>query len=48
VNTTNKYATIDLDMKREALARADPPATNLPTTALWRSDDSILKWLEAL
>lgn len=48
VNTTNKYATIDLDMKRRALARADPPATELSTTANWRTDASILDWLEAL
>lgn len=26
VNTTNRYATIDLEMKRKALARAQPPS----------------------
>lgn len=45
-NTTNKYATIDLDMKREALARAESPVTELPTN--WRNDATILEWLEAL
>jgi integrase/recombinase XerD len=46
VNTTNKYATIDLDLKRQALARADSPATE--SLAGWRNDATILEWLEAL
>lgn len=47
VNTTNKYTAIDLDMKREALARSKPLAAPTPTAA-WRNDPSILRWLEAL
>lgn len=46
VNTTNRYAMIDLDMKREALDRVEPPKTE--SIANWRSDATILDWLEAL
>jgi len=48
VNTTGKYATIDLDMKREAIARAVPPSdrTEVPPHP-WHSSD-ILAWLESL
>ena len=48
VNTTNKYATLDMDMKRQALACADSPAKELAATATWRKDSTILEWLEAL
>jgi site-specific recombinase XerD len=47
LNTTNKYAAIDLDMKRKALARAKPVGTSRASGA-WRQDPSILTWLEAL
>lgn len=46
VNTTNRYATVDLEMKRRALARARPLGRDIP--AAWRKDKSILEWLEAL
>jgi len=46
VNTTNKYATIDLDLKRQALAQAESPAT--ASLAGWRNDATILEWLESL
>ena len=46
LNTTNKYATIDLDLKRQALALADSPATE--ALASWRHDATILEWLESL
>ena len=46
VNTTNKYATVDLEMKRQALARARPLGRDSPVP--WRKDKSILDWLEAL
>ena len=49
VETTNRYATVDLETKRQALERvgplgegADPPLTS------WRADASVLTWLEAL
>jgi integrase/recombinase XerD len=46
LNTTNKYATIDLDLKRQALAQADSPATE--SLGGWRHDATILEWLESL
>ena len=49
VTTTNRYATIDLEMKRKAIERAQAidSATSGELT-LWRTDASILTWLEAL
>ena len=49
VETTNRYAAVDLETKREAITRAGP-VTASPESALasWRSDASILTWLEAL
>jgi integrase/recombinase XerD len=49
VTTTNRYATIDLEMKRKAIERAQAidRATSGELT-LWRTDASILTWLEAL
>jgi hypothetical protein len=44
---TNRYATIDLEMKRIEQAQAIDHAT-LGAVALWRTDASILMWLEAL
>ena len=46
VNTTNRYATIDLEMKRQALAKAQPLST--PRRPAWRRDATIIEWLEAL
>jgi site-specific recombinase XerD len=48
VNTTNRYATVDLEMKRAAIAKAKPLGSKKEPTAVWRQDASILKWLEAL
>jgi hypothetical protein len=47
VTTTNRYATVDLDMKRKAIEQARP-ADFAPGPALWRTDASVLAWLEAL
>lgn len=47
-NTTNKYATIDLEMKREAIAKAAPPHTKSASNLSWRNDPDILNWLESL
>lgn len=47
INTTNKYASIDLDMKREAINKITVGADKT-TTATWKSDTSILTWLESL
>jgi site-specific recombinase XerD len=45
-STTNRYASIDLDMKRKAIARVQP----IPRTrgASWRKSKTILDWLEQL
>jgi integrase/recombinase XerD len=44
--TTNRYATIDLDMKREAINRVKPVGS--PRKATWRTNETVLKWLENL
>ena len=47
ITTTNRYAEIDIETKREALARMDPlDQTGVPPT--WRTDTTILDWLESL
>jgi len=48
VETTNRYASVDLEAKRRALARAEPIAEIDPAVANWRSDESVLAWLERL
>ncbi len=48
VETTNRYAAVDLDAKRAAIDRAGPIDDGHPIPAAWRSDASILDWLEAL
>ncbi len=48
VNTTNRYVTVDLELKRKALARAKPLGTSRSAPAAWRRDPGILEWLEAL
>lgn len=48
LTTTSKYATLDLEMKREALARARPLTEAGGAAAPWRRDATILAWLEAL
>ena len=48
VETTNKYLAVDLEAKRAALAKAGPIEDVDPELATWRSDASVLDWLEAL
>ena len=48
VETTNRYAAVDLEMKRAAVAKARPVGTIDRTLAAWRTDATILQWLEAL
>jgi integrase/recombinase XerD len=48
VETTNRYAAVDLEMKRAALAKARPVGHVDPAVAAWRADKTILQWLEAL
>jgi integrase/recombinase XerD len=49
VETTNRYAAVDLETKRDAINRAGPvtSATHADVTA-WRTDVSVLTWLERL
>jgi len=46
LDTTNRYATIDLEMKRQAIALVHP-VTHKRNVA-WRKNHTILEWLEAL
>lgn len=48
LNTTNRYAAIDLDMKRKAIASVKPVQALRARTAPWRHDHTILEWLESL
>lgn len=48
VNTTNRYATVDLDMKREAILKAKPLDSEPAGAGIWRHDTTILEWLESL
>jgi site-specific recombinase XerD len=48
VNTTNRYVSVDLELKRKALARAAPLGTTRSSPAPWRRTASVLEWLEAL
>ena len=49
VTTTNRYATTDLEMKRKAIEKAQAIGhTTGSGAALWRTDASVLEWLEAL
>jgi site-specific recombinase XerD len=48
VETTNRYAAVNLETKRVALAKAGPIADFGEGVAAWRTDASILEWLEAL
>lgn len=48
VNTTNKYLSMDLDAKREALAKVEPLLKGGRRLADWRKDSNLIAWLEAL
>lgn len=48
IAVTNRYTSVDLEMKRDAIERAQPITTTTPEVASWRADASILQWLEAL
>lgn len=49
VETTNRYAAVDLETKRKALERAGPVTGALESNVTaWRTDASVLEWLEAL
>lgn len=48
INTTNHYVTIDMEIKREAISKAEPPYEHPQMPGAWRTDSSILAWLESL
>jgi site-specific recombinase XerD len=48
VETTNRYAAVDLEVKRAAIAKARPIGHVDPAISAWRTDRTILQWLEAL
>jgi len=48
VNTTNKYATMDLEMKRQAMEKAKPLIDGTPSQGKWKQNPDLLAWLESL
>lgn len=48
VNTTNRYLTLDIEVKRQALAKAKPIVSRTRRRGSWRSDRNLIKWLESL
>jgi site-specific recombinase XerD len=51
LDTTNRYAEINMRAKEAALKACEPPATAsvaLPRKAVWRNDESLLAWLASL
>lgn len=48
VETTNRYAAVNLEVKRAAIAKARPVGTVAREVAGWRTDRTILQWLESL
>jgi site-specific recombinase XerD len=45
-STTNRYATIDLDLKRVAIGRVKPISGRRSPS--WRKNETVLEWLEKL
>ena len=48
LNTTNRYAAIDLEMKRKAIESIQPVKSQGTATKPWCHNDTILEWLESL
>ena len=48
LNTTNRYAAIDLEMKRKAIESIQPVEDQKHYPQPWRLNDTILEWLESL
>jgi integrase/recombinase XerD len=48
VETTNRYTAVDLETKRAAIDMAGPIGDADPALAAWRSNASVLEWLEGL
>jgi site-specific recombinase XerD len=48
INTTNKYLSLDLEAKREALAKVKPLARHRRGSGAWRHRPDLIAWLENL
>ncbi len=51
LDTTNRYAEINIQTKEEALKACEPPVDSLegfPRRPIWRDDQSLLNWLNSL
>ena len=51
LDTTNRYAEINIRAKEEALRLCEPPSETsavFPRRPVWRDDETLLKWLESL
>ena len=48
MNTTGKYAALDLQMKRRVLSRVKPKGSLSYSQSKWRRDPNIIEWLESL
>lgn len=51
LETTNRYAEINLRMKAQALEACEPPVNatgEFPQKPIWRDDQSMLEWLQSL
>ena len=51
LDTTNRYAEINIHTKEAALRLCEPPTESseaLPRTPVWRTDDALLAWLNSL
>jgi integrase/recombinase XerD len=48
VNTTNKYLSVDLETRREAIAKAKPQIGGIPRSSKWRRNPDLIAWLESL
>jgi len=48
LNTTNRYLTVDLEAKREALEKAQPLLTRSGRQQYWRKKPDLIAWLESL
>ena len=48
VNTTNKYLAMNLEAKREALAKAKSLLKGVRSSGQWRKNPNLITWLESL
>jgi hypothetical protein len=51
LDTTNRYAEINIGMKEAALRACEPPvsaSTGFPRRPVWRDDAVLLEWLASL